>query len=79
MKQNINLIGKEIRVIYSKNKENSKLQGKVVDETKNTITIDVCNKRKTLLKDIIEIMIKGNEKIVGKKIKKDLVSRLKEK
>lgn len=34
------LIGKKIKIIESKNKTNKGIKGKVIDETKNTITID---------------------------------------
>ena len=49
------LIGKEVRVIGSKNKDNIGIEGKIIDETKNTITV-LGKSKKKLLKSQIKLM-----------------------
>ena len=48
------LIGQEITIIQSKNKEIVGLKGKVIMETKNTITINTDNGKKNIPKDICQ-------------------------
>ncbi len=51
------LVGKEIEVVSSTNKSLEKIQGMVVDETKETIAVRHAGKTKTLLKSAIMIKI----------------------
>ncbi|MAG47796.1 hypothetical protein CL617_04275 [archaeon] len=51
----ITLIGSKIKVKDSKNKTLIGLQGKVIDETKNTITIEHNNKVKKLIRSQVKI------------------------
>lgn len=66
------LIGKTIKIIDSKNKANIGLQGKIIDETKNTLQIKTREgKKKVLIKRNIAFTIKmGNKelKIKGREI-----------
>ena len=48
------LIGQEITITQSKNKEIVGLKGKVIMETKNTITINTDNGKKNIPKDICQ-------------------------
>ena len=60
-------IGSEIEVIDSKNKSLIGLKGKVINETKNTLTIKTKDSRKKIIKE--QITIKINEKVInGEKI-----------
>ncbi len=72
------LIGKEIKITGSKNTSLVNLQGKIIDETKNTIIIKTNKGEKKLLKNQIKFMIiKEGIEINGKKIQKRLEERLK--
>lgn len=51
------LIGLILEVIDAKNKSLIGLKGKVVDETKNTITIEINNKEKKILKNQVTLKI----------------------
>lgn len=59
------LIGKEITVIDAKNSTINGIKGKIVNETKNTITVKTETKEKTIPKNQIIIQIK-NQKIYGR-------------
>ncbi len=48
------LIGQEITITQSKNKEITGIKGKVTMETKNMITIDTENGKKNIPKDICQ-------------------------
>jgi len=61
------LIGLNITVINSKNKSNIGLTGKIIDETKNTITIKIKGSTKKIIKNNVELDIDG-KKIEGKKL-----------
>lgn len=67
------LIGKSIKIIESKNKSNTGLRGKIIDETKNTLQIKTKQgSKKTLIKQNIIFTIKIGEKeykIKGEEIK----------
>ncbi len=52
------LIGKNIKVLNSKNKDNLHIEGKVIDETKHTIYVQTNFGRKRLIKNNQEVMIK---------------------
>ena len=47
------LIGKNITITSAKNKTYENKEGKVLDETKNTITIQTQDKELTIIKDQI--------------------------
>lgn len=53
------LIGQVIKIIDSKNKDNLGIQGKVVDETKQTLKVLHQGKVKTLVKKNITFKMKG--------------------
>ncbi len=59
------LIGKQAKVVESKNRKNIGIGGKIIDETKETITILGGKEKKMLLKQNIIIELKMS----GKKIK----------
>ncbi len=65
------LIGKRIRVM------DSTLEGKVVDETKETLKIETNGETKTLLKKAITFKLESGEIIVGKDIVKRPEERVK--
>ena len=71
------LIGKTIKVVDAKNKSLAGVEGKVIDETKNTIKIiGDKNKEKTLIKSQLTIEVNG--KIVeGEKLTKRIEERIK--
>jgi len=74
---NETLIGKTIKVVLSKNKTLEGVEGKVIDETKNTIKIvDSKNREKTLVKGQITFML-GSKVVEGKKIAKRIEERIK--
>jgi len=63
------LIGSVATVVESKNKSLIGITGKIIDETKNTITINTGEKQKTIIKSQVSLEI--NKKIInGKKIQK---------
>lgn len=58
------LIGVEVKVVGSRNRFSVGLTGKVIDETKNTLTLQTKAGRKKLIKDqnVIEFIM-GSKKI----------------
>ena len=62
------LIGLKTEIIDSKNKDNIGIKGQIIDETKNTITIEQNNKTKRLFKNNITLKI-NNQKIKGTSLK----------
>tara|TARA_Y100000310_G_C20685139_1_gene818489 strand:- start:108 stop:347 length:240 start_codon:yes stop_codon:yes gene_type:complete len=70
------LIGREIKILESKNKDNQKIKGKIVDETKYTIKVSHQGKIKTLLKNNIKFKI-DDLIIEGKTITKRPEERIK--
>ncbi len=58
------LIGLKVKVVDSKNKSNIGIQGKIIDETKNTIMIESKGKQKRLFKNNITIDVHVDKKIV---------------
>ncbi len=56
------LIGQKIKILESKNKTLKNLIGKIIDETKYTITIKTKTKTKMILKNQITFQI--NKKII---------------
>lgn len=72
------LIGQEMEVIDSRNKDNLGLEGKIVDETKNTVKIAYQGKIKTLMKSNITFKLKKNGRIIeGEMINRRPEERLK--
>lgn len=72
------LIGQEIEIIDSKNKDNLHLKGKIVDETKQTIKITHQKKIKTLMKNNIVFKLKKTNQIIeGKNITQRPEERIK--
>lgn len=63
------LIGEEIEVMYSKNKSNLGIKGKIIDETKETITVVQDNGKKVvLMKQIITFKLMKSGKIISGEI-----------
>lgn len=74
------LIGLNAKVIESKNQANVAIQGKIGDETKNTITIIQGNKKKRLMKKnvVLEITFKNKRfHVDGKLLAKRPEDRIK--
>lgn len=73
------LIGEEIEVVDSKNKSNLGIKGKIIDETKETITVVQDNSKKVvLMKQIITFkLVKSGKIISGEIIAKRPEDRLK--
>jgi len=72
------LIGKEIKIINSKNKMYLGLEGRIVDETRNTIQVETKTGIKTVLKSAMDFeIISSGQKIKGITIKKRPEERLK--
>lgn len=53
------LIGQKIKILESKNKTLKNLAGKIINETKYTITIQTKSKQKMILKNQIKFQIKS--------------------
>jgi len=64
------LIGVKIKVVNSSNKSLIGIEGKVIDETKNTLTIEKNDKEKKIIKSQskFEIMYKGKKFHIDGKI-----------
>ena len=58
------LIGTEVEVIEAGNKSLVGVKGKVVDETRNTLHIEVEGKIKKVLKEQVKLRIKFNSKTI---------------
>ena len=59
------IVGLSIKIVESKNPSLLGLKGKIIDETKNTITIQTKTSTKKIIKDQIKMEI-GNKLIEGK-------------
>lgn len=70
------IIGKSIKIVESTNPDEAGIEGKVVDETKNTLVLDTKKGEKMLFKNNIKIRI-GNKIIEGKKLLKRPEERIK--
>lgn len=70
------LIGSQIEIESSKNKSLVGVKGEVIDETKNTLTIQTPKKKIKIIKSHVTIMIK-NQKIQGKSLVSKPQDRLK--
>lgn len=64
------LIGIQTKVARAKNSKNAGLSGKIIDETKNTITIQTRDGKKMLMKDavVLEIEKQGRRFLVDGKL-----------
>ncbi len=71
----INLIGKDIKIIESKNPNMKNLSGKVILESKNMLVVKTSNGVKKIPKDIVKIYI-NNRVIDGKTIKFRPIDRI---
>lgn len=72
------LIGEEITIVDSTNKSEIGLTGKVVDETKNTLTLDDQGKLKTIMKQNVNLRIIRTGKVIeGRAIAKRSEDRIK--
>lgn len=69
-------IGKKIKIIQSENKQQQNIEGKIIDETKNTFTIKTKSKEIKIIKQGKTFEING-EKIKGEKITKRPEERIK--
>ena len=58
------LIGLEAEIIDSRNKSDIGISGKIIDETKNTLTMEDKDRRKRVFKNNIILNIKINEKSI---------------
>ena len=66
------LIGEEIVVVDATNPSLKGIEGKIVDETKYTLKVDVQGEIKTLMKNAISFTLKGKDLQIGGK---DLTKR----
>jgi ribonuclease P protein subunit POP4 len=76
------LIGKNAKITESTNKTQNGINGKIINETKNTITIETKKGNKIIQKNNITIDIKTDNKIIrikGKKIEGRPEDRIKRK
>ena len=76
-RERIALIGEELKITNAKNKTLIGFCGTVNGETRNTITIKTQTGNKTIIKDQVEIDIKG-KKIQGKNITGRVEERIKQ-
>jgi ribonuclease P protein subunit POP4 len=54
------LIGLFVKVVSSTNPEQKGIKGKIVDETKSTILIELDGKKRRIMKSNVELEIEGN-------------------
>ena len=71
------LIGKDIKITWSANPADAHCEGKIVDETKNTLTIMQREKKKTLLKKNIKFILANGQEVAGEAIQKRPEERIK--
>ena len=71
------LIGEEIEVINSPNKSLRGIRGKVIDETKETLKIQIKGKVKMIIKSVVTIKLSDGKTIEGKMIDSRSEERLK--
>jgi ribonuclease P protein subunit POP4 len=70
------IIGLDLVVAASANKQLVGAKGRVIDETKNTITINDGTKERTIIKDNNDFII-GGERVKGKNITQRPEDRIK--
>lgn len=72
------LIGKEIKLLESKNQHQRGWEGRIIDETKSTIKLEVGKEEKTLFKNNILFLLKKENLIIkGQEINKRPEERIK--
>ena len=72
------LIGRKVIVVESTNKPLEGLKGEIVDETKETITLQTDKARKMLLKkSLVSLKLENGQIIGGKEISKRPEERIK--
>tara|TARA_B100000315_G_C13999883_1_gene329655 strand:+ start:195 stop:452 length:258 start_codon:yes stop_codon:yes gene_type:complete len=71
------LVGQEIEVVDSTNPDTLGIKGKVVDETRSTLKVEMEGKIKTLLKNAIKIKLSDGMIIDGTSINKRPEDRIK--
>ncbi len=72
------LIGQDAEVVMSSNKSQVGLRGKIVDETKETVVIQIGNTRKRVFKRGIELrLVSSKQKISGESVSRRSEERLK--
>lgn len=71
------LIGKNVKITWSANPADAHCEGKIVDETKNTLIIAQKGKKKTLLKKNIKFILANGQEVVGEAIQKRPEERIK--
>jgi len=72
------LIGQDVEVVMSLNKNQVGLRGKIVDETKETIMIQIGNTRKRVFKRGMEFrLVSSKQKISGESVSRRSEERLK--
>ena len=69
------IIGKIAEVIEAKNRSLIGIKGKIIDETKNTITIEAEKTKKKIIKTQVILKIDNNI-VEGKKLAKRMEERL---
>jgi len=70
------IIGNQIEIVEAKNSSLIGIKGKVINESKNMLTIDTGSKTKSLIKKQITFMFKG-KKIIGENISSRPEERIK--
>ncbi|MBI2663547.1 ribonuclease P protein subunit [Candidatus Woesearchaeota archaeon] len=58
------LIGNKVEITDSKNKSLIGLSGKVIDETRNTLTLETKDKIKKVIKSQVKFKMKCNDKMI---------------
>jgi ribonuclease P protein subunit POP4 len=71
------LIGEEVKVVESRNKSNLGLTGKIVDETKSTLTIQSEGQTKMIMKNNVTIELTNGQVIKGTNLSKRPDERIK--
>ena len=74
------LVGLDIKIVEAANKNQLGIVGKIIDESKNTITIITKDKEKKIIKDQVsfEVEFKGKKiKVKGAKLTKRPEERIK--
>ena len=71
------LIGEKVTIVKASNKSLEGMVGKIIDETKFTLTIEQGGKVKRVLKNGITLKLSGQTIIVGKTIMKRPEERIK--
>lgn len=73
----LNFVGKQIKIIDSKNKQFVGMTGCVVDETKNMFVLKTKDEQKMIMKSCVIIKTDDDSVFDGNALKGDLKSRFK--